>query len=183
MGEETNGASTSGESPPSQDALIPADRRVKQSREIAKWFFGVSIVLMVISVIASVGNSSTGISAVDEFLASQSETSDTSDTSNWDSSWVPSGFTAWSTDSNIAWKWAEKDNCDNYACLTAEFISRDGCPSGLYAALNWLDSNDAVVSYDNATLPSLLPMQTAKLRFDDIQELSESGQIAEINCR
>ena len=183
MGEETNGASTSGENPPSQDALIPADNRVKQSREIAKWFFGVSIVLMVISVIASVGNSSTGISAVDEFLASQSETSDTSDTSNWDSSWVPSGFTAWSTDSNIAWKWADKNNCDNYGCVSVDFISRDGCPSGLYAALNWLDSNDAVVSYDNATLPSLLPMQTAKLRFDDIQELSESGQIAEINCR
>ena len=91
---------------------------------------------MVISVIASVGSGSTRTSVVDELLSSQSETSDTS---NWDSSWVPSGFTAWSTDSNIAWKWAEKDNCDNYACLTAEFISRDGCPSGLYAALNWLD--------------------------------------------
>ena len=180
MGEETNGASTSGENPPSQDALIPSDKRVKQSREIAKWFFGVSIVLMVISIIASVGSGSTRTSVVDELLSSQS---DTSDTSNWDSSWVPSGFTAWSTDSNIAWKWAEKDNCDNYACLTAEFISRDGCPSGLYAALNWLDSNDSVVSYDNATLPSLLPMQTAKLRFDDVQELGKSGQMAEINCR
>ena len=180
MGEVTNGASTSGESPPSQDALIPADRRVKQSREIAKWFFGVSIVLMVISIIASVGSGSTRTTVVDELLSSQS---DTSDTSNWDSSWVPSGFTAWSTDSNIAWKWADKNNCDNYGCVSVDFISRDGCPSGLYAALNWLDSNDAVVSYDNATLPSLLPMQTAKLRFDDIQELSESGQIAEINCR
>ena len=182
MGEVTNGASTSGESPPSQDALIPADRRVKQSREIAKWFFGVSIVLMVISIIASVGSGSTRTTVVDELLSSQS---DTSDTSNWDSSWVPSGFAVWSTDSNIAWKWAEKGSykCEDYGCISVEFISRDGCPNGLYAALNWLDSNDAVVSWDNATLPSLLTMQTAKLKFDDVQELGKSGQMAEIECR
>jgi hypothetical protein len=26
-------------------------------------------------------------------------------------------------------------------------------------------------------------LQTAKLRFDDVQELGKSGQMAEINCR
>lgn len=182
MDEETNRASTSGESPPIQDALIPSDKRVKQSRKIAKWFFGVSIALMVISIIASVGSGSTRTSVVDELLSSQSENSDTS---NWDSSWVPSDFSVWATDSNIAWKWADKGSyvCDNYSCISVEFISKDGCPTGLYAALNWLDENDAVVSYDNATLPSLQPMQTAKLRFDDVGELGKSGQMAEINCR
>jgi hypothetical protein len=182
MGEDTNGASANRESSPSQGELIPVDKRVKQSRDIAKWFFGISIALMLISIVASVGSGSTRTSAIDELLSSQS---DTSDTSNWDSSWVPSGFTVWSTDSNIAWKWAEKGSykCDNYGCISVEFISRDGCPTGLYAALNWLDSNDAVVAYDNATLPSLLAMQTAKLRFDDVQELGKSGLMAEINCR
>lgn len=182
MGEETNEASATGKRSPSQDTLIPVDKRVKQSRSIAKWFFGVSIVLMVISIIASVGSGSTRSSVVDELFSSQS---DTSDTSNWDSSWVPSGFTVWTSDSNIAWKWADKSTyvCDNYSCISVEFISKDGCPTGLYAALNWLDENDAVVSYDNATLPSLQPMQTAKLRFDDIGELGKSGQMAEINCR
>lgn len=182
MGEVSNSESSS-----SQDELIPVDKRVKQSRDIAKWFFGISIVLMLISIVASVTGGSTRTSVLDELFSTQSDTSnmDSSDTSNIDSSWVPSEFTVWATDSNIAWKWAEKAsyNCDNYSCITVQFISRDGCPTGLYAALNWLDKNDAVVSYDNATLPSLLPMQTAKLRFDDIQELGKSGQMAEINCR
>ncbi len=156
------------------------DKRQKQSREIGKWFFGVSVALMLISIFASVSGGSSRTSAVDEFLSTQS---DSSSTTSWDSSWAPSGFNVWSSDSNIAWKWADKNNCDNYGCISVDFISRDGCPTGLYAALNWLDGNDVVVSYDNATLPSLLPMQTAKLRFDDIQELGESGQMAEINCR
>lgn len=163
-----------------QHETFQVDNRVRKSREIAKWFFGISIILMFICIISSVATGSTKSDAVDDFLSSQS---DSLDTSGWDSSWVPMGFTAWSSDSNIAWKWSDKNNCDNYGCISVDFISRDGCPSGLYAALNWLDSNDTVVSYDNATLPSLLPMQTAKLRFDDIQELGKSGQMAEINCR
>jgi hypothetical protein len=185
MSEDTNWGASNDEPTPSQSELPSAYIRRKQSREIAKWFFGISILLMVISIIASVSNSSPRTSAVDEFFSSQTDTSDTSDTSDWDSSWVPSGFTAWSTDSNIAWKFASKSsyNCDNYSCISVEFISRDGCPNGLYAAINWLDANDAVVSYDNATLPSLLSMQSAKLRFDDIQEIGDSGQMAEINCR
>jgi hypothetical protein len=92
------------------------------------------------------------------------------------------GFTAWSEDSNIAWRWASKNNCQDYDCISAEFISQNGCPSGLYAALNWLDSNKLVVSYTNDTIPSLLPMQTAKLRFDDYEDVGKSGQMSTINC-
>ena len=165
-----------------QPDISPVDNRVKQSRDIAKWFFGISTLLMLISIVTSLSGGSNRTSAVEEIFNSQAETSDTS---SWDSSWVPSDFTAWSSDSNIAWKWADKGSysCDNYSCITVEFISRDGCPSGLYAALNWLDGNDAVVSYDNATLPSLLPNQVAKLKFDDVQEIGDSGQMAEISCR
>lgn len=180
MSDNTNWEARYDASTPNETELSAVDNRRKQSRDIAKWFFGISILLTLISIAASLSSGSTRTSAVDEFLTTQSETSDTS---SWDSSWVPAGFTAWSSDSNIAWKWADKNNCDNYGCISADFISRDGCPNGLYAALNWLDSNDVVVSYDNATLPSLLPLQTAKLRFDDVQELGKSGQMAEINCR
>jgi len=174
------GSAYASDSPTPHDS-ISVDKRIKQSKEIAKWFFGISLLLMLISVIGTSNTSSSSSNAVDDVLSSTLETN--SDTSNWDSSWVPSGFTAWSNDSNIAWKWSSKSNCDQYSCISVDFISRDGCPSGLYAALNWLDANDAVVSYDNATLPSLLPMQTAKLRFDDIEEAGKSGQMAEINCR
>lgn len=182
MSEDTNWGAAYGASTPSQDEISPVDNRKRQSREIAKWFFGISTLLMIISIVSSLSGGSTGSSAVEDFLSTQSETSDTS---SWDSSWVPTDFSVWSSDSNIAWRWADKDsyNCDSYSCITVEFISRDGCPTGLYAALNWLDSNDAVVSYDNATLPSLLPNQLAKLKFDDVQEIGDSGQMAEISCR
>ena len=167
----------------SDDENTVVDKRRKLSHDIAKWFFGLSVTLMLISIGASIGSNSARtdlVDALDSFSQSESF-----ETNSWDSSWVPSGFTAWSIDSNIAWRWTPKSNysCDRYDCLSAEFISQTGCPSGLYAALNWLDSNGAVVSYDNASLPSLLPMQTAKLRFEDIQDSSSSGQIAEINCR
>lgn len=166
-----------------QQEVTPIDSRVKQSREIAKWFFGLSIFLMLISIVVTTSNSSSSTSAVDEILSSTEI--DSTDSYAGDSNWVPAGYITWNSDLNIAWRFASKSsyNCDDYSCIAVEFISRDGCPNGLYAALNWLDANDAVVSYDNATLPSLLPMQSAKLKFDDIQEIGVSGQMAEINCR
>ncbi len=159
------------------------DKRSKLSHDLGKWFFGLSVIFMAISIAASIGSSSARTNLVDA-LDSYVE-SENIETNNWDSSWVPSGFTAWSIDSNVAWRWTPKSNysCDSYDCLSVEFISQIGCPTGLYAALNWLDSNGAVVAYDNATLPALLPMQTAKLRFDDVQDSGKSGQMAEINCR
>ena len=39
----------------SMNELTPVDKRVKESQEIATWFFGISIALMVISIVASVG--------------------------------------------------------------------------------------------------------------------------------
>jgi len=35
------------------DELIPVDKRVEESREIARWFVGLSVVLMVTSIFAS----------------------------------------------------------------------------------------------------------------------------------
>ena len=158
----------------------PIDKRIKLSRDLARGFLGVSIFLMCIAIAIAASDSSEESSSP---LFTQEEIDKLGDTSGWDSIWVPDGYTVWPDDSNVAWKWASKNNCDNYGCISAEFISQDGCPNGLYAALNFLDSNDSVVSYDNATLPSLLPMQKAKLRFDDVQDLGKSGQMAEINCR
>ncbi len=159
----------------------PLDKRIKLSRDLLKGFLGISVLLMFIAIAIAVTNSSDNLNST--VLTQSSTQSEFDDTPSWDSSWVPAGYNAWPDDSNVAWKWASKNNCDNYGCLTVEIISQNGCPSGLYAALNWLDSNDSVVSYDNSSLPSLLPMQTAKLRFDDVQDLGKSGQMAEINCR
>ena len=157
------------------------DKREKLAREIAKI---VGVTTLALSLVATVtfanspSNSfSSELSALDDLLDS-----DAYDRNSWDDTWVPAGFTAWSDDSNIAWRWTSKNDCQDYDCISAEFISQNGCPKGLYAALNWLDSNNLVVSYANDTIPSLLPMQTAKLRFDDYEDVGKSGQMSTINC-
>ena len=157
------------------------DKREKLAREIAKIVGVTALALSLVATVSFVNSSSNSfsseLSSIEDLLDS-----DAFNTNSWDDSWVPTGFTAWSEDSNIAWKWAAKNNCNEYACITAEFISQYGCPSGLYVALNWLDRNDSVVGYTNETLPSLLPMQNAKLNFEDYDEVSSSGQISTIRC-
>jgi len=160
---------------------LKVDKREKLAREIAKIVGVTALALSLVATVTfanSASNSfSSELSALDDLLDS-----DAYDANSWDDSWVPMGFTAWSEDSNIAWRWASKNICQDYDCISAEFISQNGCPSGLYAALNWLDSNKLVVSYTNDTIPSLLPMQTAKLRFDDYEDVGKSGQMSTINC-
>lgn len=160
---------------------IEVDSREKLAKKIARIAGVTALALSLISIISltnSNSSQSSGLDEIDNLLQS-----DTTDTNLWDASWVPAGFTAWPQDSNIAWKWATKNNCQDYGCISAEFISANGCPNGLYAAINWLDGNDSVVSYSNDSIPSLLAMQTARLRFDDIEEISKTGQMSTINCR
>jgi hypothetical protein len=153
---------------------IPADTRQTLAKKIAISGLLVSVLLSVIGTIAAVPTQS---SSADEYSSS----SDYSDSTNID--WAPAGFTVWRDDSNVAYRWVDKSNCESYGCVSAEFVSQYGCPNSFYAAINWLDASDSVISYDNATLPSLNPMQSAKLRFDDIEGNGVSGQMAEISCR
>ena len=159
------------------------DKRQKTAKTILWWFLGLSVALMAISLFGSLSD----ISNSQNMQSSSSSSSSSLDDFEWDSNtdWIPTDYTLWSEDSNIAWKWTPKDQyeCDNYDCISAEFISRDGCPNGLYAAVNWFDSSDYVHSYDNASLPSLRMMQPARLKFDDIDGIGVLAEIAEINCR
>jgi hypothetical protein len=154
------------------------DKRENLAREIAKIAGVTSLVISLIATVSFANTPSTYSSEMDKIFQS-----DVSEANMWDASWVPSGFTAWSADSNIAWKWATKNNCQDYGCISAEFISQKGCPSGLYAAINWLDNNDSVVTYSNDSIPSLLAMQNAKLRFDDIEGIGKFAQMSTISCR
>jgi hypothetical protein len=152
------------------------DPRVRQARKIALY----GIVLSALFAVLSIGSLLINSNSENTTLSSSSSSQD----SLGDSSWVPVGYTVWGNDSNIAWRFADKDSykCDDYSCIALDFISQNGCPNGLYADLNWLDSNENVVSYDSASLPSLYEMQTAKLVFNDRDELGELGQIASIEC-
>lgn len=157
------------------------DKREKLAREIAKIAGSAAITLSLIATVSFLSADSNS-SISDIFTNDESVESETFESNKWDDSWVPVGYTAWASDSNIAWRWASKDDCNNYRCITAEFISQYGCPSGLYVALNWLDKNDSVVGYTNETLPSLLSRQNAKLTFEDYEDVSNQGQISSIKC-
>jgi hypothetical protein len=150
------------------------DPRIGISKNIAKFGLVFSIILSVLAI----GSIISAPDSNSENVSSESNVGNVPDVS-----WAPPGFTVWPDDSNVAYRWTEKSNCDNYGCVQAEFMSKNGCPSSFYAAVNWLDSGNSVISYDNATLPSLKSMQVAKLRFDDVEGSSKSAQMAEINCR
>lgn len=158
------------------------DKRINFAREIAKIAGVTAFALSIVATISFLNAPSESpfnseLSAIEELFEA-----DTFESNNWDDSWVPLGFKAWGDDSNIAWRWATKSNCQDYDCISAEFMSQNGCSTGLYAAINWLDGNDSVVSYSNDSIPSLLPMQIAKLRFDDYEDIGKSGQMSTINC-
>jgi hypothetical protein len=162
---------------------INIDKRENLANEIAKI---AGVTALVLSLIATISFANTTNSASSKFEEIDKVfQSDTSDSSYWNDSWVPPGYSAWSSDSNIAWKWTEKGeySCQNYGCLSAEFISERGCANGLYAAINWLDSSESVVSYSNVSIPSLGAYRPAKLKFDDIEGNGKRGEMSTINCR
>ena len=102
-----------------------------------------------------------------------------------DSSWAPSGYTSFSN--SIAYNVPDKQNCspEFVYCFQYEFITKTGCPNGFYAALNWKDKSGAVLDYTNSSLPSLQPMQVAKLTFN-FTISADAGfgglDIAEVKC-
>ncbi len=163
-----------------KDSGESQDPRIGQARKIARFGLIFSLIFSLLSV-------GTLLSSPDSQTSSSSNIWNAEEiTENYesvDASWVPAGYSIWSSDSSVAWRYAARHDCDIYDCIQVEIISRSGCPNSLYAALNWLDSSEYVLSYDNASLPSVRAMQVAKLRFDDIDGSAKTGEVAEISCR
>jgi hypothetical protein len=150
------------------------DTRESLARRIGIIGVVATLLLSVITIIAALSGSSQSFSTA----------SDQSVDPIPDSSWVPEGYTLSGLDPNVAYKWVTRENtCDSYTCSWASFVSLAGCPNSFYAAVNELDSSDSVIGYANASLPSLQPMQFAKLRFDDTSNSAKSSQLSEIHCR
>jgi hypothetical protein len=172
---------------PASDSVHEIDTRKSLSKKIA---LIAGIVALCCSVVATVtfAKSSSSLSGLNDIFNTSSAISGSDGGATADTSWVPAGFTVWSGNPNIAWRWADQSTytCADYGCVSAEFVSSVGCTSGVYAAINWLDgavgAGGAVISYANATLPSLQPLQVAKLRFDDIEGNGKSAQMATITC-
>jgi hypothetical protein len=102
-----------------------------------------------------------------------------------DSSWIPKGFSAYSQDQNIAWRWLKNSEFEcSYgdSCWGLMVISKQGCPNGLYAELSLLDKNRVQVGYTNDTLSAAQPLQKSKMIFESFEEAAETGQLSKISC-
>ena len=116
-----------------------------------------------------------------------SSTTATESNSTYDESWVPSGFTGYPSDDNIAWRWATKSETkctySSGSCWSVMVATRDGCPSGIYAELAILDKSDVQIDYTNDTTTQVLSGTKAKLTFDTFNEEAESARLSELSCR
>lgn len=102
-----------------------------------------------------------------------------------DTSWVPDNFTAYSDDSNVAWRWLKKSEYDcEYGdyCFGMMVTTRDGCPNSLYAEITLFDQDDIQIGYTNESVGSVSARGKAKLIFETYQDGTESGRVAEISC-
>lgn len=107
-------------------------------------------------------------------------------TAAYDDSWIPSGFTGYVDDENLAWRWAIKSEVDctysSGACWSAVLISKEGCKSSLYGEVNIFDKNSVQISYTNDSVGRVQPMQKVKLTFDTLDDSADSANISKFSC-
>lgn len=166
-------------------ASAPVDPRASLARKLVTIFLSVSLALSVITSVSLLNSSSSDYSYSSADYGTDDFSSSSSEEDYWDDSWVPFGFTAWSDDSSLAYKYSEVGDydCTDYNCVEISFVSEYDCPSNFYAAANYLDGPDGnVIGYDNASLPSIRAGQVAKFLFEDTSNTSLNWQIAEISC-
>ena len=61
-------------------------------------------------------------------------------------------------------------------------VTRDGCPSGIYAEIAILDKSGVQIDYTNDTTTRVLPKAKVKLTFDTFNEQADQARIGEISC-
>ena len=99
--------------------------------------------------------------------------------------WHPKDFTTWSGEPNLAWRWAKKGefSCSYGDRCQAIFVaSKSGCPSGLYAKINILDSSGVVVDNSNDLLSGIRPGEVAKMQFEFFTRGAGSTRLEELSC-
>lgn len=95
--------------------------------------------------------------------------------------WYPEGY--YETGNGVAWNWSSGGGCkySSWGCWHMNVIAKDGCPTGLYAAINIVDSAGTVVGFTNDSLPGLAPMRKARLEFTNTTDYN-SAEFQELNC-
>lgn len=97
--------------------------------------------------------------------------------------WYPRGYSEYSGDDSLAWKWIDADADCFSRCQFNHImvVSRDGCSEGLYAEVNFL-RNDTVIDWTNDSVPALRVGGKAQLEFISYEGNADETQLAELNC-
>ena len=100
--------------------------------------------------------------------------------------WYPSGYSPYKTD--LAVKWVDgaavPPACGSGCTYwTLQIVSKYGCPGGIYAEVNILDSAGTNIGWTNDTLASLKTGQAGQLQFKTYVKNPKSASIAKITCR
>ena len=90
----------------------------------------------------------------------------------------------------LSYKWFEKsdyaENREEYFRGWAMFIQANeksyGCPGGVYAEANILDSNGTIIDYTNDLLPNLSSAQKGILRFNVTSDNAKSIELTNLTC-
>ena len=152
-------------------------QRLKGQKRL-KIVLGVIVGFVVLSVIGNMTGSGSSSSSVAPPV--------TTTTSDYDDSWIPSGFDGYTEDDTIAWRWATKSEVDctysTGACWSVILIAKEGCPRSLYGEVNIFDKNDIQISYTNDSVASVQPMQKVKLTFDTLDDSAQTANISKFSC-
>lgn len=138
----------------------------------------IMLIILVLSVIVNV------------FFPSSSTPDESQTTSTapiYDSSWIPSDFSGYPDDDNVAWRWGTRSetNCSysSGSCWSVMLITRDGCPSGMYAELAIFDGSGVQIDYTNDSTTRVSPNTKVKLTFDTFNEQADTARLSEVSCR
>lgn len=98
--------------------------------------------------------------------------------------WFPEGYDEILSGVAVKWVTSSSSN-DCYRCTywTADMISKNGCPAGVYAEIDILDASKRVVGWTNDTLQSLRPGEVGRLQFETYTSSAEYARFSELNCR
>ena len=159
----------------------PENTPILKRFKMWQWALMIFISLLVLSELSGT-NTETSTNS-----STTNSTSSNTSTETYDESWIPSGYSGYPGDDNVAWRWATQSetNCSysSGSCWAAMVITRDGCPSGIYAEISILDKSEVQIDYTNDTTTRVLPNAKVKLTFNTFNEEARMAQIGEISCR
>jgi hypothetical protein len=99
--------------------------------------------------------------------------------------WAPEGYTQY--DEYLAYKFTTDQGkwpCSNCNFWKVTVIANYGCPGGVYAELNMLDSSGTVVEWSNDTVSSLSAGEKAVLVFENYpyDDSLDTGELTQLTC-